>query len=93
MGSGSPLRRSKLAMVDRFLPIFFGHFFLGIPEFIHQPEIGFRLFQHIQVGPLDILNNGHFQNLFIGQVFDHDRHMAQIGRLAARRRRSPAISS
>ena len=60
------------ALADRL-----GQSSLAAPEFLHQPAIGFRLFQRRQILTLQILDEGDFQRLGVGQWPDHYRHFVQ----------------
>ena len=75
-----------LATWLRLLPTSLRHLLLGAAETVHQLLIGRRLFDRIEVGALDILDDGDFQRLGVGQLAHHHRHVMQLGHLG----RAPA---
>ena len=59
-----------------------GDLFLGpVERRGHQLVIGHRLFQRIQVGALDVLDDCDFQRLAVGHLAHHHRHVMQLGQL------------
>ena len=58
-----------------------GHVVLGPAELLDQFLIGRRLLDHIEVGALDILDDGDFQRLVVRQFAHHHRHVVQLGHL------------
>ena len=65
----------------RLLPIEFGQLLLGVAELLEQQAIGARLFQRIEVGALDVLDQGDFQRLAIRQFADENRNVMNAGAL------------
>src|SRR5215469_2489708 len=57
------------------------YLFLCPAEMVHQFLVGSRLFQGIEVSPLDILDDGDFQRLGVGQVPYYYRHVVELGHL------------
>ena len=57
------------------------HVFLGAVELGDQLFVGRALFHRIQVGALDILDDGQFQRLVVRQLAHHHRHVMQLGQL------------
>ena len=60
--------------------------FLRMAKPIHQLAIACRLIHWVEVGPLNILDDRHFQNFGIGEIADNDRDVVQLSDL----RRAPA---
>ncbi len=59
---------------------------LAVAEFVHQRAIAFRLFERIEIGALDVLDDRELQRLGVGRFDDDDGHFVQAGAL----RRAPA---
>ena len=68
------------------LPDFLGNLFLAHPEFARQPGIGLRFLDRIELGALEILDQGKFENFEIGGLPNDDRRIGQadfLGRAPA----------
>ena len=56
-----------------------GRFLLGDGKFIHEPMIGLGLLQGVQILPLDVFDEGHFQEFLVGNLLDDHRNLGQPG--------------
>jgi hypothetical protein len=63
-----------------------GELFLRVAEAIQQLAISLRLFHGVEVGALNVLDDGDFQHLGIVEVADDDGKLVNLGTL----RRAPA---
>ena len=59
-----------------------GNIFLGAPEFLDQVLISRCLFYGVEIGALDVFDDGDFQRLVVGQFAHHHRHIVQFGELS-----------
>ena len=58
-----------------------GDLFLAVVKLLHQRAIAFRFFQRVEVGALNILDDGELQRFRIRRLDDDDRHFVQAGAL------------
>ena len=54
------------------------HLLLGMAKLVHQLAVSGGLFNRVQVGALDILDDRDFKNLDIGEVPHDDRQFMQL---------------
>ncbi len=80
-----------LATATRLLPNPFGHLFLGQAELGHQRFVGRRLLQGVQVGPLDVLDQGQFKQVLGLASLIMTGTSVRTGQPCGRQRRSPAM--
>ena len=64
----------------------FSHFFLRVPETIHQLPIPCSLFNRVEVRTLNVFDNRDFKNFNVGKFADNDRQLVQLSHLG----RTPA---
>ncbi len=79
-------RRSALATTARLLPTLSGGLILGQLELADQLGVALRLFDGVEIFPLQILDQGQFQNGAVIGLAHDDRHLGQTEHLG----RAPA---
>jgi hypothetical protein len=50
-----------------------------VAELVEQAAIGDRLFERVEVGALQVLDEGRFERFAIGEVADEGRDLVQLG--------------
>ena len=75
------------------LPDLLRDLFLAHPEFSREPRVTLRFLDRVQLGALQIFDQRKLEDFEIGRLPNDNGRFASPTSLAARQRRSPAISS
>ena len=63
-------------MATRFVDRLCQHF-LRVAEFVNEPAVRLRLFDRVQILPLDVLDQRNLQRFAVGVIADDDRHFVK----------------
>ena len=69
-GFGKRNKRRKLATLARSLPVRCGHLFLGQLEVLAKSLIGAGLLHGVEIGALEVFDDGHLKCLLVGDLAD-----------------------